>query len=114
MTKQEIKETIIDKMSRLNTSGKMTAIIGCLLGQEWTEPVLDEIIVNKTEVLGHLKGDCGYNDFIGATEDFLVNVRGCVDAVKLTKEQREVFAIVATPFLKGINLKKVLLEGFEC
>jgi hypothetical protein len=111
---QEIKEQIIDKMIRLNTSPKMQAIIACLLGQEWTNPVLDEILVNKTEVLGHLKGDCGYNDFIGATEDFLVNVRGCVDAVKLTKEQREVFAIVAVPFLKGINLKKVLLEGFEC
>ena len=78
---------LIERFSpkNLQVSGKMTAILGCLLNHPgWSNPQLHELIVTSDScLLGRHEGDCGANEFLGSVEDFADNLIGVVHAVGL-------------------------------
>ena len=66
-------------------SGKMAAIVGCILGQAWTSPAIAELtITSDGHVLARHEGDCGHNDYIGTVADLQKNWRRLLDAAGLT------------------------------
>jgi hypothetical protein len=84
----------------LAVSDKFSAILGCLLGQHWTDPQLVELhITGDGCLLGRLEGDCGCNEFLGAWEDLARNLAGVVDCVGLNAEERQIFAKTAQAHL---------------
>jgi hypothetical protein len=69
---------------RLRVSPKFHAILGCLLGQDWTKPKLAGLtITTDGHVLGMVDGDIGFNEYLGVWGDLDRNLRGvclCVGA----------------------------------
>ena len=80
----------VDKLSpkSVRVSPQFHAMLGALLHQEWTQPVLSSIVITSDGfVLGSRAGDLGCNDFMGATYSELVqNIRGVAEAVDLSPE----------------------------
>ena len=84
----------------LKVSGKLTAILGCLTGEEWTGPRMVELYVTSDGgVFGRNEDDCGANAWLGSAEDLTRNLRGVADAVGLTREERIALISLATPVL---------------
>lgn len=55
-------------------SPKMGSIVAYILGQEWVTPQVNGLMVTSDGfVLGQVKGDIGYNHFIGAESDLARN-----------------------------------------
>ena len=91
-------DKLFEKLSpeRLLCSGKMTAVLGCICGQQWTNPRIVELCVTSDGVvLGVREGDCGANEIVGDRSDLVRNLRGVADAVGLTHEERLRFAVLA-------------------
>jgi hypothetical protein len=73
---------------RLTVSGKLYAILACLLGgQRWTEPSYDEISVSTDGfVFGALPD--GHSVLLAELSSLEENLRGVVDAVGLTEAEK--------------------------
>jgi hypothetical protein len=70
-------------------SGKMAAILGYVLDQQWTSPELAEpAITGDGFVLGRRSDDIGCNEWIGTAEDLERNVRNLLDAAELDSAER--------------------------
>jgi len=74
---------------RLKVSGMFTAILARMLGGfSWTEPAIFELCLTKDAVLAVREGDIGANDFLCSVEDLMRNLRGVVDVVDPTHDER--------------------------
>ena len=70
-------------------SPRMAAIVGCILGEAFTDPYLVELFVTSDGyVLGRRKGDIGANDFIGTFSDQRRNWDDLLNAAKLSQKDR--------------------------
>jgi hypothetical protein len=70
-------------------SGKMAAIVGYVLDQEWTTPQLAELaITGDGFVLGRRSDDIGCNEWIGSAVDLERNVRNLLDSAELDSAER--------------------------
>lgn len=55
-------------------SPKMASIVGYILGQEWVKPQVNSLVVTSDGfVMAQVKGDIGYNHFVGAESDLKNN-----------------------------------------
>jgi len=92
-------DNLFDKLcpnDKLKCSGKMTAILGCICGQSWTDPQLRHLYVTSDGiVLGEQVGDCGANDWLGDVSDLTRNLKGVADYVGLTSDERIRLAALA-------------------
>jgi len=87
----QLRLRLIEKLrpTKIHTSGKFAAILGCLLGEAWTSPQLMELYVTiDGHILARAEGDIGANEFIGAKEDLIANLIGVADVAGLTPEER--------------------------
>jgi hypothetical protein len=93
------KEGLVRKLdpSRLRVSNKFHAMLGCLLEQEWTTPLLTAMcITSDGHVLGEKEGDVGFNLYLGAEADLERNIRGVCRAVGASEtETGYLFNLVA-------------------
>lgn len=72
---------------------RMAGIVSYILGADWTRPTITGIMVTTDGfAIASLKGDVGYNDFIGAVSDLQNNLERLEQAAKLNEEQRILFA----------------------
>lgn len=82
-------DELIERFSpdKLRVSGKLHAILGGLLGQQWTEPWYAEISVTSD---GHVIGALpdGHSEYLAVVSDLENNLRGVVDTLGLTKSER--------------------------
>lgn len=70
-------------------SPKMVAIVGYILGERFTDPSIEDMIVTVDGfVLAQHEGDIGFNDFMGAESDLVRNWNNYLDAAGLTPEER--------------------------
>ena len=70
-------------------SGKMAAIVACILREKWTEPAMAELcITSDGGLLARMEGDIGFNDFLGSVYDLERNVSNLLEVAELTKEER--------------------------
>lgn len=73
-----------------NMSPKMAAILGCILGEKYTEPAIEALCVTSDGcLLAQHEGDIGFNDFMGTSRDLERNWRNLLDAAELTEAERE-------------------------
>lgn len=71
-------------------SGKMAAIVGCILGQMWTSPAIAELVLmSDGHVLARHEGDCGCNDYLGTAASLEGNWQRLLDAAGLTTAERQ-------------------------
>ena len=71
-------------------SGKMAAIVGCILGEDFTEPSLVELLTTSDGFfLGREGGDIGFNAFLGSVSDLRRNWQTLLEVAGLTDGERQ-------------------------
>jgi hypothetical protein len=92
-------------------SGKMAAIVACILDQKWTSPSIAELTVTCD---GHLLArnlwDCGFNNYLGRLADLEANWERLLDAAGLTPVERKA-AEVAYQRALGMTPTKGTMKG---
>jgi hypothetical protein len=85
--------TLTDKLNPRrfpNMSGKMAAVLGCILGMQWSRPRIAELVVTSDGfVLARNIGRVRFEDIIGKVEDLEWNWESLLHAAGLTSEERQ-------------------------
>jgi hypothetical protein len=85
-------ETLTDKLHPSHftaMSPKMGSIVAYILGQEWVTPQVNALMVTSDGfVMAQVKGDMGYNHFIGEESGLINNWRQLLNAAGLGDEER--------------------------
>ena len=69
-------------------SGKMAAIVGYILGEQFSEPAISELVVTSDGfVLAQAEGEVGANDMLGTEADLNRNLLDLITAAGLTDEE---------------------------
>ena len=72
----QIRQDCVRKLGAVQVSDHFQAILGCLLGEDWTTPRLVEMVITPD---GHLLGRCdskaAFEAFLGASEDLIKNIQ---------------------------------------
>jgi len=88
----ELREALIRKLNPARfpgMSGKMAAIVGYVLNEEFADPVIVKLQISDKLVLVQHRGDIGFNDIIGATDDLHDNWRQLLEVTSdLTDDER--------------------------
>lgn len=70
-------------------SNKMAAIVGYILGEVWTNPVIEDLSVTSDGmVIAFNRGGPRESTFIGSVSDLDQNMRRLLDVAGLTDEER--------------------------
>jgi len=84
----QIRENTARKLLAVQVSGHFQAILGCLLGEDWTTPRLIEMVVTPDgHVLGRCDGESSFKAFLGASEDLIKNIHGVAPVAELDGDE---------------------------
>ncbi len=85
---EEIRQDCARKLRAVQVSEHFQAILGCLLGEDWTTPRLLEMVITPDgHLLGRCEGQPGFSTFLGACEDLLKNVHGVAEVAELDGDE---------------------------
>jgi hypothetical protein len=69
-------------------SDHFEAILGCLLGEDWTTPrLIGMVITPDGHILGRCEGDSSFKAFLGASEDLIRNIHGVAPVAELDGDE---------------------------
>jgi hypothetical protein len=84
----QIRQSCAQKLLAVQISDHFQAILGCLLGEDWTTPRMVEMAITPD---GHLLGRCDdeetFRAFLGASEDFIRNIHGVALVAELDGDE---------------------------
>jgi hypothetical protein len=84
----QIRRDCARKLRAVQVSDHFQAILGCLLGEDWTTPQLVEMVITPDgHLLGRCEGEASFNAFLGASEDLLRNIHGIVPVAELDGDE---------------------------
>jgi hypothetical protein len=99
----QLRQDRARKLRAVKVSDHFPAILGCLLGEDWTTPRLIEMLITPDgQMLGRCDGDPSFKAFLGASEDLIKNIHGVAPIAELDGD--EVGFLVAK--LAGIKRQK--------
>jgi hypothetical protein len=88
-------------------SGKFAAIVGYILGEQYTQPHITEMAITSDGiVMAQQSGDVGMNDMIGSYDDLKRNWDKLISVAKLSPEQKKEAAA-----LFGSRIRSYMREG---
>jgi hypothetical protein len=74
---EEIRRDCARKLRSVQVSDHFQAILGCLLGEDWTNPRLVEMVITPDgHLLGRCQGEASFRAFLGAADDLIRNIHG--------------------------------------
>jgi hypothetical protein len=72
----------------LKVSDHFHAILGCLLGEDWTSPRLVEMVVTSDgHLLGRCDGEADFKAFLGEVDDLIRNIHGVASVAELDGDE---------------------------
>ena len=71
---EQIRQDCAAKLRPIETSDMFTAILGCLLGEDWATPRIEQLIVTDKCLLARTEGEVTHKLFLGAEADLIRNV----------------------------------------
>ena len=84
----QIREACARKLRRVQVSEQFQAILGCILGEDWTTPRLLEMVITPDgHLLGRCEGQVTFSTFLGASEDLIRNVHGVAKVAALDGDE---------------------------
>lgn len=84
----QIRQDCARKLRAVEVSTHFQAILGCLLGEDWTTPRLVEIVITPDcHMLGHPEGEPSFKAFLGAAEDLIKNIHGDAPVAELDGDE---------------------------
>ncbi len=85
---EEIRRYCARKLRAVQVSDHFQAILGCLLGEDWTTPRLAEMVITPDgHLLGRCEGEAEFKAFLGAASDLLKNVHGVAEVAELDGDE---------------------------
>jgi hypothetical protein len=84
---EQIRQDCVAKLRPIETSGMFTAILGCLLGENWSTPRIEQLNVTDKCLFALNEGDPGFNHLIGEEEDLIRNVHGLAKTAGLDGDE---------------------------
>ena len=83
-----IRQSCAKKLKAIQISDHFQAILGCLLGEDWTTPRLIEMAITPDgHLLGRCNGEPEFKAFLGASEDLLKNIHGIAPIAELDGDE---------------------------
>lgn len=84
----EIRQSCASKLKAIQVSDHFQAILGCLLGEDWTTPRLIEMVITPDgHLLGRCDGESSFKAFLGASEDLIKNIHGIAPVAELDGDE---------------------------
>ena len=84
----QIRQDCARKLRAVKVSDHFQAILGCLLGEDWTTPRLIEMVITPDgHVLGRCDGESSFKAFLGAFEDLIRNIHGVAPVAELDGDE---------------------------
>lgn len=84
---EQIRQDCAHKLRPIETSGMFSAILGCLLGEDWATPRIEQLIVTDKCLLARTEGDVTHKLFLGAEADLIRNVHGIAKTAGLDGDE---------------------------
>lgn len=85
---EQIRQGCALKLRAVKVSDHFQAILGCLLGEDWTTPRLVEMVITPDDhVLGRCDGDPSFKAFLGSSDDLLRNIHGIAPIAELDGDE---------------------------
>jgi len=85
---EQIRHDTARKMKAVQVSEHFQAILGCLLGEDWTTPRLVEMVITPdNHMLGRTEDQPSFSVFLGATDDLLNNIHGVAKVAELDGDE---------------------------
>lgn len=84
----QIRQDCARKLRAVKVSDHFQAILGCLLGEDWTTPRLIEMVITPDgHMLGRCDGESAFKVFLGASEDLIKNIHGVAPVAELDGDE---------------------------
>ena len=84
----EIRLGCAKKLKAIQVSDHFQAILGCLLGEDWTTPRLIEMVITPDgQLLGRCDGEPSFKAFLGSSADLLKNIHGVAPVAELDGDE---------------------------
>jgi hypothetical protein len=84
----QIRQDCARKLRAVQVSEHFQAILGRLLGEDWTTPRLVEMVITpEGHLLGRCDGEAAFKVFLGASEDLIKNIHGVAPVAKLDGDE---------------------------
>ena len=84
----EIRSDCARKLRSVETSGMFSAILGCLLGEDWAKPRIEEMRITPDRcLLARVEGDVSFKTFLGAEADLIRNIHGVAAVAELDGDE---------------------------
>src|SRR5947209_20026333 len=85
---EQIQAGCARKLRSVETSGMFTAILGCLLGEDWSTPKIEELRITPDRcLLARVEGEATFKAFLGAEADLIRNVHGIAEVAGLDGDE---------------------------
>jgi hypothetical protein len=84
---EQIRQDCAAKLRPIETSGMFTAILGCLLGEDWATPKIEQLLLTDKCLLARTEDEVTHKLFLGAQEDLIRNVHGIAKAAGLDGDE---------------------------
>ncbi len=85
---EQIRQDAASKLRAVQVSDHFQAILGCLLGEDWTTPRLVEMVITPDgHMLGRCEGETSFKAFLGASVDLLKNIHGVAKVAELDGDE---------------------------
>ena len=84
----DIRQDAARKLKAIEVSDHFQAILGCLLGEDWTKLRLVEMVITPDgHLVGRCDGEAAFKAFLGASADLLKNIHGIAPAAGLDGDE---------------------------
>ena len=85
---EDIRYDCSNKLRLVQVSDHFQAILGCLLGEDWTSPRLVEMVVTSDgHLLGRCDGEAEFRAFLGEVDDLVRNIQGVAPVAELDGDE---------------------------
>ena len=85
---EDIRRDCARKLGSVQISDHFQAILGCLLGEDWTTPRLVEMVITPDgHLLGRCDGEAAFKAYLGASEDLIRNIHGVAPVAELDGDE---------------------------
>lgn len=83
----QIREDAARKLRTVQVSEHFQAILGCMLGQDWTTPRLVEMTITPDgHLLGRCDGEPSFKAFLGASQDLFKNIHSVAKVAEIKRQ----------------------------
>ncbi|MDY0170049.1 MAG: hypothetical protein RBS80_26125 [Thermoguttaceae bacterium] len=84
----QIRQDCARKLSEVKVSDQFTAILACLLEEDWTTPRIEELFLSPDHCLvARVAGQTSHKTFLGAEKDLVRNIHGVAKVAELDGDE---------------------------